>query len=137
MEILAEVALWLLEAVAEILLELLGQAAFELLAEFGLRSLAEPLRRPKPIHPILAIFGYAIYGAAAGGLSHVVLPQLLIKGHTLQIANLIITPTLCGLLMGVKGSLRKKKNKDIIPLDSFLYGFIFAFAMAGVRYLWR
>lgn len=135
MEILAEVALWLLGAVGEILLEILGQAAFELLAEFGLRSLAEPLRRPKPIHPILATFGYAIYGAAAGGLSLVVLPQLFIKGQALQIANLIITPALCGLLMGFKGSLRKKWDKDIIPLDSFLYGFVFALAMAGVRYI--
>jgi hypothetical protein len=135
MEILAEVVLWLLWAAGEILLELFGQAAFELLAEFGLRSLFEPLRRPKPIHPILAAFGYAIYGAAAGGLSIVVLPQLFIKDQAVQIANLIITPTLCGLLMGFKGSLRKKKGKEIIPLDSFLYGFVFAFAMAGVRYL--
>jgi len=119
------------------LLELFGQAVFELLAEFGLRSLAEPLRRPKPIHPILATFGYAIYGAAAGWLSIVVLPHHFIKGQALQIANLIISPTLCGLFMGMKGARRKKKDKDIIPLDSFLYGFIFAFAMAGVRYLWQ
>ncbi|MGD9367217.1 MAG: hypothetical protein PVH87_16075 [Desulfobacteraceae bacterium] len=137
MEILAEFALWLLGAAGEIFFELLAQAAFELLAEFGLRSLVEPLRRPKPIHPILATFGYAIYGAGAGALSLALLPDLFIKLRSLQIANLIITPVLCGVLMGVRGALRKKKEKDVIPLDSFLYGFVFAFAMAGVRYFWQ
>jgi hypothetical protein len=137
MEILAELVLWLLGTVGEILLELLGQVAFELLAEFGLRSLVEPLRRPKPIHPILATFGYAIYGAAAGALSFAILPELMIKSPTLRIANLIITPVLCGILMAVKGAFRRKKDKDLIPLDSFLYGFVFAFGMACVRYLWQ
>ena len=137
MEILAEFVFWLLGAAGEILLELLGQAAFELLAEFGLRSLAEPLRRPKPIHPIMAMFGYAIYGAAAGALSIAILPELLIRSPALRIANLLITPVLCGVLMALKGTLRQKKDKAIIPLDSFFYGFVFAFGMASVRYLWQ
>lgn len=50
--------------------------------------------------------------------------------------SLLITPLLAGLSMSGIGVLRERKGKTIIRLDSFSFGFIFAFGMALVRFMY-
>lgn len=132
MEILFELVFAVLQFVAEIIL----QIVFEALAELGLHSVREVFRRPAPLHPLLAIFGYAILGAIAGGISLWLFPVHFIGAMWLRVANLAVTPVLAGAAMAALGSWRKGKGEEPVLLDRFAYGFLFAFVMAAVRFFW-
>ena len=136
MEIIFEIIFGFFGYLLQFILEILAQAAFELLAEFGIRSLAEPFRRPEPSSPLMAATGYLIYGAIVGALS-LLLPKMFVISKSLRLANLIITPISCGFLMALFGKFRKRKGADTIRLDTFMYGYLFAQSMAVVRYIWR
>ncbi len=123
---------FLFELLFEICGEFLLQIVFELLAEFGLHSLSEPFRR-KP-HPVVAFIGYGLLGALAGGLSLWLFPGLFIASPTAQLANLLISPALAGLAMASVGAWRAKRGQTLLRMDRYAYGFLFAFAMALVRY---
>ena len=61
-------------------------------------------------------------------------PTLFIKTPWLRIANLALTPLAMGLLMDAVGSWREQREKAVLRLETFAYGFSFAFAMAVVRF---
>ena len=124
----------LLEFVLQILGELLFQLGFEMLAELGFRGLQEPFRRPKPLHPILAGICYLIFGAVAGLLSLLLLPHLMIDSAVGRVANLVVTPVSAGLFMSLVGVWLRRRGEDVVRLDRFAYGFLFAMAMALVRF---
>lgn len=136
MEFIAEIIIQIVWGILQFLGELLLQAFFELIAELIGRSVKEPFRRPKPVNPWFAAFGYIIFGVAAGGLSLWLVPALFISSQWLRIANLILTPVVAGLLMDRLGAWREKKDQETIRLDTFSYGFLFALSMALVRFTW-
>ena len=136
MEIIFEILSALLGGLLQFLFEMLAQAVFEIAAEMGLRGLVEPFRRSKPINPFLAGVGYLLYGAIAGGLS-LLIPKILTVPQWLRILNLILTPIICGFMMAKLGQLREKHGQNTIRIDKFLYGYLFALAMALVRFIWR
>jgi len=129
-EILTEIAGWLLQFIGELLLQVMGEALAELLGH----SVKEPFRRPWPPHPALAALGYLTFGATAGALSVWLIPTLFIKTPWLRIANLALTPLAMGLLMDAVGSWREQREKEVLRLETFAYGLCFAFAMAVVRF---
>lgn len=131
-EIIVQVAGWVVQLLAELLLQFFG----ELIAELIGRSMKEPFRRPKPVHPLLAAIGYGIFGVIAGAVSLWMLPALFISEEWLRIVNLIITPIAAGLIMARLGAWREMRDQETIRLDTFAYGFIFALAMALVRFVW-
>lgn len=135
MEILAEILLqlagFLLQFVFEMLVQIIGEALFEL----GIRGVREMFRRPPP-SPALAAVGYAILGAIAGAISLWLFPGLFIKSGWARWLNLLLTPIAAGAAMAGIGRLRRKKGQAIIRLDTFAYGFLFALAMAAVRFAW-
>jgi len=135
-EFIAEIIIQIVWGILQFLGELLLQAFFELIAELIGRSVKEPFRRPKPVNPWFAAFGYIIFGVAAGGLSLWLVPALFIPSQWLRIANLILTPVVAGLLMDRLGAWREKKDQETIRLDTFSYGFLFALSMALVRFAW-
>ena len=128
MEIIFE---FLFQIVFELVLQIFG----ELLVELGVRSLAEPFREREARNPFLAFVGYAFLGFIVGGLSLLVFPQSFVRSSNLHGISLFITPTLAGLVMSGVGWLRHRQGSRVIRLDSFSYGFIFAFGMALVRFL--
>ena len=127
MEIVAELLLLILQ----FLIEVAGSA----LAELGLRSFGEPFVRREARNPVLAAVGYFMFGLLAGGLSLLIFPQPLARSERFHGINLVITPVMAGLTMSSFGRLLEKKGKTRLRLDSFAYGFLFAFAMALVRFL--
>lgn len=131
-EPLLQAVLWVGQVVLEMVLQIFGEA----LCELGLRSLAEPFRRPNPAHPTLAALGYLLFGMIAGGLSLRVVPDLFIDVTWLRWVNLLLTPAAAGLAMSAIGGLRRKRGQQLIRLDSYSYGFVFAFGMALVRAIW-
>ncbi len=120
------------EALFQLLGELLLQIVFEVLAEFGFQSVKEVFRRPAT--PWFAAIGYAILGAIAGLLSLLLFPKLLLAGTTARIVGLFVTPFVAGGLMTVLGAWRRRREQALVRLDRFAYGYLFALAMAGVRF---
>lgn len=118
----------LLQLVGEFLLQVIGEA----LVEIGLHSLSEPFRRPP--NPLLAAIGYAIFGAVFGGLSLLIFPTHLTPDGALRIANLLLTPLAVGGIMAAMGAWRARRGDAIFRLDRFSYGFLFALALAAVRF---
>ncbi|WP_028600975.1 hypothetical protein [Ottowia thiooxydans] len=119
---------FIFQIIGEILIQAIGEALFEL----GLHSLAEPFR--KPPNPWLAALGYALFGAAAGGISVALFPSHFVVGETLRLVNLVVTPVVVGLLMCLMGAWRAKRGQAVLRIDRFSYGFLFAFFLALVRF---
>jgi hypothetical protein len=130
MELLLGIATVLLEFALEFALEVFGG----LLLELGLRSLGEPFVAREERNAVFAAIGYVLLGLVFGFLSLLVFPDSFVRSRNFHGINLIITPLLAGLAMAGIGRLRERKGQTIIRLDSFAYGFLFAFAMASVRF---
>lgn len=130
MEIILQVLGWILQFLGELVL----QVVFEAIAGLFGHAVKEPFRRPRPVRPWLAATGYLLFGAAAGGLTVWLFPDLFIKAQWLRVANLVLTPLAAGLIMHAIGSWRERREKEVLRLESFAYGFCFAFAMAVVRF---
>jgi hypothetical protein len=99
----------------ELILQLVG----EILLEIGLHSVAEPFRK-KP-SPFFAAIAYALFGAVIGGLS-------------LRVANTALSPIIAGLSMAAIGKWRAKRGQDVLRIDKFAYGYLFALGFALVRF---
>jgi hypothetical protein len=127
----------LFELISEVLAEVVLQIVAEGLFELGFYSLSEALNRKERRNPILASIGYLLWGGIIGVVTVIIFPTLMIKNATLRILNLIISPIMAGLAMSAIGSWRKRKGQDLLRIDSFLYGALFAFGLAIVRYLYE
>ena len=81
MEFIAEIFIQIVWTILQFLGELLLQAVFGFIVEVIGRSVTEPFRHPKPVHPWLAAMGYIIFGGLAGAISVWILPTLFITGQ--------------------------------------------------------
>jgi len=125
-----------MEIIFELIFSFLGefllQVVLEALAEMGLHGMRETFR--KPPNPWFAAIGYALFGAVAGGVSLFIFPTLFVHSHAAQWLNLILTPVAAGLAMMALGAWRQRRDHDLIRLDKFAYGYLFAVSMAMVRF---
>ena len=131
---------FLFEIFFQILFEFILQIVAEILMELGLHSIAQVFHGRKTRNPVFAFVGYALLGVIVGGLSLFIFPRPLIRsasfhGINLHGIGLLISPLLAGFVMSAIGSLRRKRGMRVIRLDSFGYGFIFAFGMSLIRFL--
>lgn len=122
----------MLELILQLLGEFLLQAVGEALLEIGLHSLAEPFKHPP--NPWLASIGYAIFGAIFGGFSLIAFPTHLTPAGMLRITNLAFTPIAVGGIMAAMGAWRARRGEPLFRIDRFSYGFLFALALALVRF---
>lgn len=127
---------FLFELLFEFFGEIIVQVVFEALASAGLHIVRDPDAPPRTTNPWLLIIGYALLGAVAGGLSLLVFSHSLVHSPTARLINLVLAPAAGGLAMAAVGAWRKRRGKVGIELDRFTYGYVFAFAMALVRFHW-
>jgi H+/Cl- antiporter ClcA len=130
-EIVLQILGWIFQIVAELLLQIVGEAIADLIGH----SLKGSDQRSKPTPPFWTALLYLAFGAIAGGISLLLFPNLFIRLEWLRVASLVVTPLLAGLVMAWIGSWLRNRQKSLIPLDSFAYGFCFALGMAFVRHL--
>ncbi|GAB2867092.1 hypothetical protein GCM10027277_40060 [Pseudoduganella ginsengisoli] len=123
-----------MEFLIELLLEFLIQFFGEVLFELGLRSIAAPFR--KDASPWLAAIGYAFFGLVVGGISLWLFPDHMVANIKLRLVNLGVTPIASGLCMSLLGSWRAKRGQDLIRIDRFSYGYLFALCLGLVRFYW-
>ncbi len=120
------------EFLFEVLGEFLLQIVLEILVEVGFRPLAEPFREAPT--PWVAAIGYLLFGAAMGGLSLLVFPTHFVTNQALRVANVFLTPIAAGIGMATLGAWRTRRGQVTMRLDRFSYGFLFAIALAAVRF---
>lgn len=125
---------FLFEIIFQFAAEILLQACFELLAELGFHSLADTFRRPR--NPVFSTIGFILWGAIAGAVSLLIFPSSPIADPMLRQINLVATPLAVGIVMAMIGRTRLKRGQGLVRLDQFGYAFVFAFAMALVRFIW-
>jgi hypothetical protein len=121
----------LLELVGEFLLELVMAAVLDLV----LRAIAKVFETFRFANPVLALASYVLLGALSGGLSLLVFPHPLVHPSRLHGINLLVSPTATGLAMSLIGSMLSRQDKKVTRIESFGYGFAFAFGIALIRYL--
>lgn len=122
-----------------LILEPLLEAVFEFLAaalaDVSLRFLGELFEPPETQNSYLATIGHAVFGLALGGLSLVFFPHRLAHPSKIHGVSLIISPVIAGSLLSLTGALLRKRDKKAMQIESFGYGFVFAFGIALVRFL--
>ena len=121
------------ELFAEAILEALLQIVCELLVWVGFREASERRVANRTVMPFFSFLGYLVLGALLGGLSLLVFSGSLSNTHAWKLTTLILIPILAGLMMSWIGLRNRKKGKDPLRLESFLFGWVFAFAFALVR----
>lgn len=121
---------FLLELLFEFVIQIIGEA----LLEIGLRSLAEPFR--KPPDPLLAALGYTLFGTIFGLISLWLFPRHTVVSTDWRLVNLFVTPVMAGVCMSLLGAWRAKRGQAVLRIDSFSYGFLFAICFALVRFQW-
>lgn len=77
--------------------------------------------------------GYLFLGLVAGGISLALAPQAFAQGKW-RLITLAVAPVAAGLAMTALGAWRAKRGQNLVRLDRFLYGYLFAFAFALVRF---
>jgi hypothetical protein len=112
--------------------ELLLQLVVEALVELGLHSVKEPFKRPP--NPWVAALGYLILGAILGALTLVIMPDHLMPVGMWRVLNLLLSPILLGLIMAAIGTWRLRRKQTVFRIDKFSYGYLFALALAMVRF---
>lgn len=121
----------LLLGIGELFLELAGEALLDL----ALRALAQMFEDLEISSPVLASVAYGLLGVLIGGLSLLLFPHPLVHPSRIHGISLLISPVIAGLVMSFIGSTLRGHDKKVVQIESFGYGFAFAFGMALVRLL--
>jgi nitroreductase len=126
--------MFLIELLVEVFGELLLQLLFEGLAEIGLHVFRKPDGGQADRGAWLRALGYGLLGLLAGGLSLWLRPQSFIHSSLGRLGNLLLVPVAMGLAMAIVGAWRKRRGQQILGIDHFAYGYVFALGMSLVRY---
>lgn len=118
----------------EVLLEVIFEFVVQLFLELGFHSLIEPFQSNREDNSGLAFLGYALLGAFAGWISLLLVPSNFIRDANMQTLNVVATPVLLGFLFAWFGRLRERKGLVAFELDRFSCGFVFALAVALIRF---
>lgn len=120
----------ILEAVAEAFLAIAGELLVSLLA----RAFKSLFKMILGLGPVATASCVALLGILTGACSVIIFPHPLMHGTKMHGASLILSPTLAGLVMLQFGRLLRNRGARTIQIESFVYGFAFAFAMAVIRF---
>jgi hypothetical protein len=129
-ELLAGILGAIFEILAEALLEILLGLVAALLSR-AIRKFFVTSRRFRRVPTTLA---FAVVGIAAGFLSMSVFPQPLVHPSRFHGVSLLISPVITGLAMAFIGHIAQKRGRESVQIESFGYGFVFALAIAVVRF---
>ena len=121
----------MIEFLFEVLGEFILQCLIQVSAELGFHTVAETFQR-KP-NPWMAAIGYGLFGAILGGLSLLVFPNHLVVGGW-RIFNLVAAPIVTGFFMCLMGKWREKRGDELLRIDRFSYGYLFALSFALIRF---
>src|SRR6267143_4967544 len=125
----------LLNIIFEFFIEFILQLVGEVFVEVALQRFSGAAWAHKNFDATRAVLMYFGLGVITGWLSIMIFPHSFIRSSRLHGISLLITPLLAGLTMSGIGWARQRQGKPVMRLDTFGYGFVFAFAMATIRFL--
>ncbi len=128
-----EIFLAVLYALGEFFLEVVLEVAPQLIFDFFLRWLRSELSTSPALNSILNAIGYFLLGVAVGVASVFVAPHPFVHPSRFHGISLLLSPLASGGTMSLLGRLVRKRGRTAIDIESFKYGFAFAFGMALVR----
>jgi hypothetical protein len=123
----------LLSGILEILLEAFSELVGAALLDIGSRALGKVFD-PAISSRAVAFFAYGLVGAFTGAYSVIVFPHPLVHPSRIHGISLLVSPVIAGLVMSLVGSMLRMRDKKVVRIESFGYGFTFAFGMAAVRF---
>ena len=124
-----------LAAIAEVLFEAIFEIALEGLASLLIRAIAKFLKTVSDVKPVAATLALAMLGALVGFFSAVAFPHSFVHPSRFHGVSVIASPLITGMVMSQLGRFLRNHGKRVMPIESFSYGFVFAIAMALVRFL--
>ncbi len=107
----------------------------EVLASILTRASGRTFKSISDVNPVTRIFALGMLGALVGFLSVVAYPHPLVHQSRLHGVSVVLSPLIAGFAMSQLGRLLRRYGKRVMPIESFGYGFVFAFGMAVVRFL--
>ena len=125
----------LLWGALEFFLEALFEYLIVALGDLLSRALGEVFTTSKIQDPALAAGGYALFGLILGGLSLLLFPHHLLHPSRFHGISLLVSPAIVGLMMSRTGEILRRWDKKVTQLEDFGYGFVFAFGIALVRFI--
>jgi hypothetical protein len=121
-----------------IILEPVLDGIFEYLIAEGLgliwRALGEIFKTSEIKNPVVAFIGYWLLGTVTGAFSLFIFRHPLVHPSRIHGISLLVSPLITGCLMSLTRAILRKQEKTAIQLESFGYGFAFAFGMALMRF---
>jgi len=120
----------LFEILGEVILQLILEFLVSLLARAGRKVISTSARQSR----IFSGFLFAVFGASAGLVSVRIFPHPLVHPSRFHGISLLISPVITGLVMFATGRLEQKFGRKPTQIETFWIGFIFAFAIALVRF---
>jgi hypothetical protein len=129
----------LLAGVMAAIAEVLFEAVFEIVcvggASFLIRAISKLFKAISHVNPVATTFVLGMLGVLVGFLSVAAYPHPFVHPSRLHGVSVIASPLITGLAMFKLGRLLRRHGRRVMPIESFGYGFVFAFAMALVRFL--
>lgn len=135
MDALVVLILAIAELLLEVFLELIAAAVLDL-ASRALSGLFTGLSDAVKGNRVLIGIIYPLLGMSAGALSLLILPHRLIH-HPIGFhgISLLISPIVVGFVLSYVGAVLERQGEKLTPLETFGYGFAFAFGMTFIRFL--
>ena len=147
MEIIVEIIVALFGGIIEFLFSAVFQAIAQVLGLAGdlvssrkNKNAAAPelsdaaALRARRIRAGFTLFFWTIGGFCAGAISLVISPNLYLPAGWQRYANLVMTPLICGALTQIAHKWIDDPDKEPPVISHFVHGFVFALAMALVRF---
>jgi hypothetical protein len=127
---------FILELLFEALIEIAFSESIAAASRARRRFRIQPLVRAalNQTNPPLTMLKFTLAGIGLGVLSFLIFPKPLVHSSNLHGISLLISPIITGVVMGCIGRVVRRRGRTPVQIESFLYGFTFAFAMALVRY---
>ena len=140
---------FILEFVLEVLIQLVFEAGVDAVSRAQLQGenvpAASKRRRFRLIpflritlsgtNPPFTVLKFTLLGLGIGFVSVLLLPHPLVHPSRLHGISLLISPVITGLIMGLIGRVVRRRGNTPVRIESFVYGFTFAFALAFIRLL--
>jgi hypothetical protein len=123
------------EILFEILLEVVLPLIAEIFADAALNKVNRIVSRYEAVRVVLTAIMYFGAGLLAGFFSLLIFPTAFARSSRLPGISLVITPVLGGIVVSYIAWLRVRTSDWTIRLETFTYGFLFAFAMTLLRLL--
>lgn len=120
----------ILAVIAEAFLEIAGELLISLLA----RAMGKLLNTILKLGPVPSTIGVVLLGIISGACSCIVFPHPFFRPSRVHGISLIVSPVIAGFAMSQLGQYLRRRGAETIPIESFVLGFTFAFAMAVVRF---